>query len=412
MTPEDVPILRELAQQISEIAARPEMESRRQEWYRHNALQPGKPIVYCSPEGAWEELLPDATLRCVDEQARGWEQDLRTRLYIWEHFSDDEVIDDSLTVAACLNSTWWTTDPVFHRTTARGTYVWESSLQNPADLHQLRQPETTLNEAGTQLRLEQAHEVFDGLLRVKLNTWPAWPGASLGQMEELAFLRGMEQILFDMVERPEFVHEAMSFLLAGRQRWLDSMEQQGLLQLNNGNTYIGSGGFGFTHELPAAGYETGHGRCRDLWGFSANQETSTISPRMFEEFVLNYQLPLLERFGLNCYACCEPIHDRLDAILRIPHLRRLSISPWTDREISAEKLGAQVIYSWKPNPARLAGIRFDEELVRREIRETLQIAQGCIVEIILKDTHTCNHDPARFDRWCQIAQEETQRHPA
>jgi hypothetical protein len=31
------------------------------------------------------------------------------------------------------------------------------------------------------------------------------------------------------------------------------------------------------------------------------------------------------------------------------------------------------------------------------------------LEIILKDTHTCNHQPVRFDRWTQIAMEEAQR---
>ena len=47
--------------------------------------------------------------------------------------------------------------------------------------------------------------------------------------------------------------------------------------------------------------------------------------------------------------------------------------------------------------------------IRTEIRRMLEVTRGCIVEIILKDTHTCNNDPERFDQWTEIAHEETQR---
>jgi hypothetical protein len=36
-------------------------------------------------------------------------------------------------------------------------------------------------------------------------------------------------------------------------------------------------------------------------------------------------------------------------------------------------------------------------------------ARGCQVEIILKDTSTFAHDPARPGRWVQIAREEIDR---
>jgi hypothetical protein len=39
----------------------------------------------------------------------------------------------------------------------------------------------------------------------------------------------------------------------------------------------------------------------------------------------------------------------------------------------------------------------------------LEITRGCVVEMALKDTHTCNNEPQRFDEWTRIAQEETQR---
>jgi MarR-like DNA-binding transcriptional regulator SgrR of sgrS sRNA len=89
-------------------------------------------------------------------------------------------------------------------------------------------------------------------------------------------------------------------------------------------------------------------------------------------------------------------------------MRRVSISPWADKRISAEKIQDRCVYSWKPNPAPLAAITFDPEAVRSDVRETVAIARehGCTLEIILKDTHTCNHEPERFDLWSRVAMEE------
>jgi hypothetical protein len=49
--------------------------------------------------------------------------------------------------------------------------------------------------------------------------------------------------------------------------------------------------------------------------------------------------------------------------------------------------------------------------VRKDIRETLDIAKehGNVLEIVLKDTHTCNNEPWRFDEWLKIAREEIKR---
>ena len=77
-----------------------------------------------------------------------------------------------------------------------------------------------------------------------------------------------------------------------------------------------------------------------MWGFGESQETVGVSPEMFAEFVLPYQLPILERFGLNCYGCCEPLDKRWEYVKQIPRLRRVSVSPWSNRAFMAERLGA------------------------------------------------------------------------
>jgi hypothetical protein len=191
---------------------------------------------------------------------------------------------------------------------------------------------------------------------------------------------------------------------------LEFLERNGLLSLNNDGTYVGSGGFGWTRELPQPDF-AGKVRTCDMWGFAESQETVGISPRMFAEFVFPYQVSILERFGLNCYGCCEPLDTRWHIVEQIPRLRRVSISPWSNIAVMAERLGDRYIFSMKPSPTDLALPSFDEEHVRAKLRQALQITRqhNCRVEVIMKDNHTIQNDPRRVIRWVQIAREEAER---
>jgi hypothetical protein len=98
------------------------------------------------------------------------------------------------------------------------------------------------------------------------------------------------------------------------------------------------------------------------------------------------------------------LSDKLEDVFTIPNLRRISISPFADVERCAEQLGGDYIYSWKPHPAHLVG-DFSEERIRDYIRHTLEVTGDCVIEMILKDTHTCEYHPERFTIWTDIAQE-------
>ena len=58
-----------------------------------------------------------------------------------------------------------------------------------------------------------------------------------------------------------------------------------------------------------------HVRLKDMWGFAERQETLGISPEMFREFIFPYQNGILERFGLNCCGCCEPLESLPDLLI-------------------------------------------------------------------------------------------------
>ena len=401
---QDQQVLRGLAAQVAELAARPVEQEKRALWYRHNALEPTRPLIFCDPENSWDEIIPPAQLECEGELARGWEVTLRKEIFWGAHMGDDRVIEPYFNVPHVYIESDWGMHETRTGGQDGGSYVWDAPLKSYADLERLHFPQIVVDHEATDRVLDLARETLGDLLAVRLKTTWWW---SVGMTWLLIRLRGLAQIMYDMFDHPDGLHRLMAFLRDGHQARLDFLEQNGLLSLNNDGSYVGSGGFGWTHELPQPDFD-GHVRTRDLWALAESQETVGISPHMFAEFVFPYQLPLLERFGLSCYGCCEPLDKRWPIVEQIPNLRRVSVSPWSERAQMAERLGDRYIYSMKPSPTDLAMDTFDEERIRAELRAALRATRDCRVEVIMKDNHTIRNDPQRVVRWVQIARQEAE----
>ncbi len=404
MDSHDRATLRALAMRVAEIAAQPVMAERRAEWRRHNSLRPGRPMVLVFPEGSWRELLPDEALACHDEMARQIERALRMRLYYADHLRDDTVIERTWIVHTVIHQSGWGLEPQYApATTERGAWGFAPVIHGPEDLEKLRYPEVVVDEAATAERMAQAQELFGDILDVQRR---GVQHISFHLTRLYCDLRGLDQVMWDMYDRPEMVHAAMSFLTEGYRRLVQQYVALNLLSLNNDGTYHSSGGVGYTDELPAPGFDPARVRPCDMWASAESQEMAQVSPAMHEEFVLRYERELLAPFGLNGYGCCEDLTRKLEHVLTIPHIRRISISPFADVAACAERLGNRAIYSWKPHPAMLVGT-WDGARVRDYIRHTVEVAaaNGCVMEIILKDTHTCEWHPERFTWWTEMARE-------
>ncbi len=398
----DKGILRDLAKQVAEVASLPIMAERRAMWKRHNGLQRVRPMILVFPEGSWGELLPDSALKCTDEKARRMEWQLRSRLYYHEHLHDDMVIEREWVVGKAIKHTGWGLEPKnIPSTAARGAWKFDPVLTSRDDLKKLAFPQVGHDENATRQALAEAQELFGDILDVKLK---GISHVSFHPMALYTRLRGLNEAMMDMAADPAMVHDAMTFFEEGYRRIVQQYEHLNLLNLNNDGTYHSSGGVGYTDELPAPGFDPSRVRPCDLWASAEAQELALVSPEMHEEFALQYERRLLAPFGLNGYGCCEDLSRKLDYVLTIPRIRRISISPFADVDRSAEKLGAKAIFSWKPHPSHLVG-EFDADRLRAYIRHTCDVTRGCIVEMILKDTHTCESRPERFTLWTQLARE-------
>lgn len=395
-------ILRGLACQVAEAAADPVMEKRRRMWKSHNALKRVRPMVLIFPEGSWRELLPGTALVCESEEARGIERNLRMRLYYRSNLPDDTVIEKEWIVRKHITNTGWGLEPKkITSTETRGSWKFDPVINEPDDLKKLRHPEVIYDEKKSSRRLEKAQELFGDILNVKQKGVYV---VSFHLMAQYTILRGLGEVMMDMVENPGMLHDAMSFLTEGHLKLLKQYQDMNLLSLNNDGAYHSSGGVSYSEELPAPGFDPDRVRPCDMWASAESQEMAQVSPRMHREFVLEYEKRLLEPFGLNGYGCCEDLTRKLEDVMTISNIRRISISPWADVEKCAEKLGDRAIFSWKPNPSMLVG-DFSPQRIRDYIKHTLDVTRGCVIEMILKDTHTCEHKPERFTEWTRIARE-------
>ena len=82
-------VIRDLAKRLAELANQPIMEERRKLWYAHNDLKTDQPVIDCSPEGAWREIVTPDSLGGEDPGAREIEWTLRARIYRAEVINDD-----------------------------------------------------------------------------------------------------------------------------------------------------------------------------------------------------------------------------------------------------------------------------------------------------------------------------------
>jgi hypothetical protein len=400
----DRDILKKLANSVREISDRPQEEEKRNLWMKHNMLVTRRPVIFCDPENGWNEIITSDMFECSGELARKWEMVLKKEISWAEYIKDDKVIEPNFDVGYTFTDNGWGLETEFQGG-GGGSYVWDNPVKVKEDIEKIKYPEIYIDYKTTGETVELADELFGELLRVRLIGRWWW---TLGLTMDLAFFRGLENIMWDMIDNQEMIHRLMKILSDGTLKKLDFLEKNGLLS-SNVDRYVGSGGFGYTEELTVTNAEHGSVGLQDMWGFGESQETGSVSPQMFEELIFQYQLPILKKFGLNCYGCCEPLDSRWHIVKRIQNLRRVSISPWSDLAKMTENLQDNYIFSMKPTPADLAVPEIDKDALRKKIRSALKVTEGCVLEIIMKDNHTLGNNPDNLVNWVKIIREEIEK---
>ena len=407
----DREVLRGLAAEVAAIAALPVHREKAQWWRRLNDLDSVRPMVWIN-EICWHEMDVDGELELRAEHpwARDQERELRRTLYQWRHLPGDMVVGDFLACPLAIHSTDFgiLEEVDIVRTDAASDVVsrhFHKQIHDFADLEKIKAPVLTHDVQATEFRYQAMCELYAGILPVrKTGQTHIW----FTPWDYLIRWWGIEEAMLDMVDRPELVHAAVERMVDAWMVELDQFVALNALALDCNNTRIGSGGYGYVSGLPGPDYDPSRVRPRNMWGCSNAQIFSEVSPEMHWEFALQHDLRWLRRWGLNYYGCCEPLDGKAGLLKKIPNLRKVSVTPWCRTGRAVETIGPHWVMSRKPNPAIFAEEHWNPARARQDLRDFLEAARGCHVELIMKDISTVRRQPQRLWDWARIALEEAE----
>lgn len=406
--------LKDLARQQHELACSDLMTERTNLWLDHNELKAPRPVISVEEGHYWREIFPN--LECTDPLAREIEYQLQNNIQRVRFIGDDRPTPDfyiiRYTHCGPLCGLGEQVVKAGSNAASDGTGGYHVIPQIEVieeDYHKLKPTEFLDPLPELNAKRAQIEDIIGEYLSVRLwNTTNNWGPSPMRYC--IAFM-GMENAYISTKEEPEWFHKLMSFITEDVIRIYRQEEESGLLALNNGNDYVGSGNWCFTRELPRPDFD-GHVRTVDTWGHLNAEDASGISPDDFREFILPYQLRLAKEFGLVYYGCCEDVSRFWDnGIDRIPNVRKISISPWCDEAKMGERLaGSNIIYSRKCRDVRFLGSTkaFDPDAFRANIRETLEKAGGCRMEFIFRDIMTLQGNTEKIKQAVEIVREETE----
>jgi hypothetical protein len=407
----DRDILRKLAEEKTKIASFSIHKQTISEWKRINEIKKGKPVIYIT-EIPWNEMNvnDELTVSCEDnflQYIEFWE--LRTQIYQWKRMPADMVIENIVYCPIVIKNTGFGIKPVYddiidNEKEEIAQRHFHQQIKKEKDIEKIKMPEISVEWEETEKRFQMLNEIFGDIIKVEKRGISA---QSFSPWDILITWYGVQEALMDLALNPEILHLIVDKITSGFLYQLEQYEKLGVLSLNNGNICVGSGGPGYTDLLPQKDFNPNHIRPIDQWASAASPIFSEVSPRMHEEFALQYEKKWLEKFGLTYYGYREPLHNKIEILKNIKNLKKISVSPRADIEKSIEKIGTDYVFSYKPNSAILAKDQWDIESIKKDLSATIEkiTKSGCICEIIMEDINTVHHQPQRLWEWAKIVKE-------
>jgi hypothetical protein len=391
-----------LASRVAEAAHSKENLQRRRLWNDSNNLcKPQRIPVFCDFYDTWPEVLPRSEVVADDPLYADVEYRLRQMLCKYE-LGDDDVVEP-----------WFDLEAVTNLGKERGVYLWglpvgqvhsneggwlydNPPLHGEQDLERIVLPRLQFDQKETKAREQKVNDLLGDILPVRI---------TLGRADRqwakfhswAAALCGLENLYVYMMEQPDFVHKLMSKMMQGILQLMDECEKSNLLKLNNVGRYACDG-------VPQADFDGEHVRFKDIWGRGESQELDGVSPSMYEEFLFRYQLPVLKRFGLTNYGCCEDLTQKIEIVKTLPNLRLFICSAWTDLEKAVSVLADEYAIEWRQKATDVI-FADDLENARKHLERGLQTAKGCHIQIILDTVMTLGGHPDRLREWVKLAKE-------
>ncbi|MBQ6707280.1 MAG: hypothetical protein IJN07_07260 [Clostridia bacterium] len=396
MTQRDKGIVRELAKKYMEMASSEKQQKMNKRMLDTNDLKIVRPPVILE-EIPWYQMNigDELTCRCEDEGARQVEYTFLKALFRWKHFKADTYFEPFFRVTMAYDSsgiglrvqenTLQTDD--FNNIISHN---YEDLLESEDSVELLSVPTFTRRKDRDEEAMNFYTDLLGDAMPVKLCGRGYFHSAP---WDEIATLRGLENILFDLYDRPEHLHAIRKKFMEIALSEMDFIEKE--MQVDPHSPDL--------HCTPAYVSGLAEDGLKATWYRTTAQGFSDVSPEMHDEFDIQYSLDLAKRFAYTYYGCCEPLDRKLDQISKIENLRKIGVSPWAKEEVMAEWIGNRYVYARKSNPANVSAVT-DPEIVRRETEKSVKLAikYGCPLELVLKDISTVSHRPENLIVWSEV----------
>jgi hypothetical protein len=405
----DTAVLRRLAGRVAEISYKKVQDERRQLWRLHNSLRQTRPPILVRWLVGLSEIIPDISLECADPFFRLYERALRIQIF-QDWIEDDTIVEPWITVQAHRitppEGLWGMRLERIPSSTSGGFWKDIAPLKELSDIHKFVRPHHAIDEQVTARDVARLHEAIGDILEINVDRSPAYQMYQGDICTELCYLRGLEQVMWDMVDHPQWLHDVLAFMRDGILATHAEAEAAGDWRLSNHQNQA----MPYSLELPDPCANGPSVSRKELWGYMQAQELTLVSPAMFDEFMLRYQMPIMSSFGLIAYGCCEDLTRKIRYLRQIPNLRRIAVTPWANVSACAEQIGAAYVLSWRPNPAEMVCMGFDPDRIRGILHAGMAVTRGCHVEVVLKDIKTVGGEPERLRNWVHIAREVTEHY--
>ena len=370
-----------------------------------NDLKMTRPVVLVNELPLHEfNAEGEMDLHCEDALLREMELFFRTQLYRKKHFNEDTHMWQFYPVMK-QGSFGRMEGLAINEDLIKGpgyisAHMYHDVLSTEEDLDKMHWVAGHYDREGTVKKYELVADAIGDILPVKIQGHQM--GLGLCMWDDIAQLRGAENLLTDLADRPDFMHKIARKLTDGYIKTLEDGFKNNMYAVEFPDMHCTAN---YTNDLPPV-EDYSSIKPENVWGRGAAQIFGFVSPEMHYEFDIKYQLEALKDFGLVYYGCCERLDDKIELFGEMKNLRKLSITPWVDIDAAAEKIGTKYVMSVKPNPAN-AGPSFSEEAVRSELAKILSAAKryNCSVELVLKDVSTVCYKPQNLTRWTEIAME-------
>jgi len=346
----------------------------------------------------------ELTLYCEDPLMREVEHFFRVQLYRKKHFNDDNHMYTYYPIMKQGSLAHMSGISIEEDRIESGGHVaahmYKDVLSTEEELEKIYWKPGHYDRDSTMKRYELVADAIGDILPVKIQGYQM--GMGLAVWDDVAQWRGAENLLKDLADRPEFMHQIARKLTDGYIKTIDDGIKNGMYAVEFPDMHCTAN---YTNDLkPVTDFD--NIQPVNLWGRGVAQIFGFVSPQMHDEFDIQYQLEALKPFGLVYYGCCERLDNKIHLLEKMHNLRKISITPWADINAAAEKIGRKYVMSVKPNPANV-GAGFNEENVRLELKPIIEAAKrnDCSFELVLKDISTVDNKPQNLTKWTEIAME-------